>query len=76
MKIGEKVLGEVTKILPFGAIIKLSNGVEGLLHISDATNLSGVNIYEICKLGENIEVVIKSTQPEKNRVSFELEIKR
>ncbi len=76
LKIGEKVLGEVTKILPFGAIIKLSNGVEGLLHISDATNLSGVNIYEICKLGENIEVVIKSTQPEKNRVSFELEIKR
>ncbi len=76
LKIGEKFLGEVTKILPFGAIIKLKNGLEGLLHISDATNLSGVNIYEICKLGENIEVLVKSTQPEKNRISFELEIKR
>lgn len=76
LKIGEKFLGEVTKILPFGAIIRLKNGLEGLLHISDATNLSGVNIYEICKLGENIEVLVKSTQPEKNRISFELEIKR
>lgn len=76
LKIGQVVDAEVVKILPFGAILKLDNDLEGLLHISDATNLTGINIYEICKLGEKISVKIKDTQPEKNRISFELEIKR
>ena len=37
MKIGDKFTGEAIKILAFGAIIKLNNDAEGLLHISDAT---------------------------------------
>ena len=76
LEIGKVVQGKVTKILPFGAILTLDNGLDGLLHISDATNLTGINIYEICKLGEEIQVKVKSTDPEKARVSFELEIKR
>lgn len=76
LEVGKVVQGKVTKILPFGAILTLDNGLDGLLHISDATNLTGINIYEICKLGEEIQVKVKSTDPEKARVSFELEIKR
>lgn len=72
---GEKYIGEVIKFLPFGAVLRLENGAEGLLHIKDATNLMGVNIYEIVKMGEKVEVVVKNVDKQKNRLSFELEIK-
>lgn len=75
LKVGEKHKAEVVKFLNFGAVLKLENGAEGLLHISDATNLMGVNIYEIVKMGEKVEVVIKAIDYEKLRVSFELELK-
>lgn len=71
----QKYIGEVIKFFPFGAIIKLENGVEGLLHINDATNLTGINIYEIVKMGEKVEVLVKSVDTDKNKISFELEIK-
>lgn len=75
LSVGEKHIGEVIKFMPFGAILRLENGAEGLLHIKDATNLMGVNIYEIVKMGEKVEVVIKAIDKQKNRLSFELEIK-
>lgn len=75
IQVGQKHIGEVVKFLSFGAIVKLENGAEGLLHITDATNLMGVNIYEIVKMGEKIEVVVKNVDKEKLRLSFELEIK-
>ena len=75
LKVGEKHKAEVVKFLNFGAVLKLENGAEGLLHISDTTNLMGVNIYEIVKMGEKVEVVIKAIDYEKLRVSFELELK-
>lgn len=75
LSVGEKYIGEVIKFMPFGAILQLENGAEGLLHIKDATNLMGVNIYEIVKMGEKVEVVVKAIDKQKNRLSFELEIK-
>ncbi len=72
---GEIQIAEVVKILPFGAIMQLTNGVEGLLHISDATNLSKINIFEIVKLGDKIEVVIKKIDMEKERISLALPVK-
>lgn len=72
LKIGEVYEGEVIKILAFGAIIKLGNGVTGLLHISNVTERSDANIYEFVKLGQKVNVQVLSTQPEEKRVSFGL----
>lgn len=73
MQIGEKYMGTVVKILAFGAIIKLDdNNIEGLLHISDATDHNDKRIYQVVKLGQKIEVEIKSIDTEKDRVRFKL----
>ncbi len=73
MKVGEKYMGTVIKILAFGAIIKLDeNKIEGLLHISDATEHNDKRIYQVVKLGQKVEVEIKSIDTEKDRVSFKL----
>ncbi len=70
LKFSEIYDGEVIKILPFGAIIRLDNGAEGLLHISDATSLNGKRIYEIVKLGEKVKVGVKSISDNNTKVNF------
>lgn len=72
LKVGNKYSGEVVKILAFGAIIKLEKGLEGLLHISDATTKNDARIYQIVKLGQILEVTVKSVDIEKGRCSFSL----
>ena len=68
---GEKYNGTVTKILAFGAIVKLDDyDISGLLHVSDATQHNDKRIYEIVKLGQKIEVEIKNIDTEKDRISF------
>ncbi len=72
ISIGEKYSGKVIKILQFGALIELDNGVVGLLHISNATEKREVNIYEIVKLDDVVDVLIIDINNEKSRVSFKL----
>ncbi len=73
LKVGDKVTGTVTKILAFGAIIKLDeSGLEGLLHVSDATQHNDMRIYQIVKLGQKVEVEIKSIDINRNRIAFKL----
>ena len=70
---GDKLQGTVSKILAFGAIIKLDeSGLEGLLHVSDATQHNDMRIYQIVKLGQKVEVEIKSIDINRNRLAFKL----
>lgn len=70
MKIGDIFEGKTIKLLPYGAIIKLDNGLEGLLHIKNATEDARMQIHQITKLGEKIKVSIKDINLDKVRIEF------
>lgn len=70
LKFSEIYEGVVEKILPFGAIVTLENGAQGLLHISDATDNREKRIYEIVKLDEKVKVGVKSISEDNTKVSF------
>lgn len=72
LSVGEIYAGEVIKILQFGAIIKLENGATGLLHISNATDRSDKNIYEIVKLNQKVQVEVLSVDILEEKVAFKL----
>lgn len=72
LKFSDIYEGEVTKILPFGAIIELENGASGLLHVSDATETGDKRIYEIVKLGDKVKVGVKSISDDNTKVNFVL----
>lgn len=72
LKFSEVYEGEVSKILPFGAIIELENGASGLLHVSDATEKNDRRIYEIVKLGQKVKVGVKSISDDNTKVNFVL----
>ena len=69
LEIGKIYNGKVTKILPFGALVALKDNIEGLLHISD-TNLPQKRIYEIMQAGQEVDVIVKGVDLEKERVSL------
>jgi ribosomal protein S1 len=72
IKIGDSFEGEAIKMLPYGAIIRLENGLEGLLHIRNATDDTRKQIFQIVKLGEKIKVNIKNVDLERNRLEFSI----
>jgi 4-hydroxy-3-methylbut-2-enyl diphosphate reductase len=72
LKVGDVVHGEVKKILSFGAIISFGDGLEGLLHIKEASHFYVKNIYEVAKVGQKMDLKIVGIDKENNRVSLSL----
>ena len=70
-KAGEQFEGEVTRILDFGAFVKIGSNTEGLVHISEVAPFRIENISEVLTVGEKVPVVIKEID-EKNRINLSI----
>jgi polyribonucleotide nucleotidyltransferase len=73
-EVGERFEGVVTKILDFGAIVKISPTADGLVHISEIAPFQIDRMESILKEGDRVPVVIKEI--DKNRGRIALSIKR
>ena len=60
MQIGQSVTGIVKNIRPYGAFIEIGGGIVGLAHIEDLSVARIKTPYERLKIGQKVEVVIKS----------------
>lgn len=61
---GTTVKGTVSRTAPFGTFINFEPGVDGLIHISKASQFGEL------KAGEKIEVLVESVDPEHRRMSL------
>ena len=68
LEVGQKVRGIVKSIKPYGAFIEIGGGVVGLAHIEDLSIARIKSPYERLKIGQKIEVVIKSIDKQKGKV--------
>ena len=70
-KIGDKIKVKITKIVDFGAFVKLEDTeVDGLVHISEISNKSIDRIEDILKEGEIKEAKIINIDDNKISLSF------
>lgn len=70
-KIGDKVTGKVKTITDFGAFIRLPEGVDGLVHISDISWTKHIeHPSQVLKKGQKVEAVILNLDPEKEKLSL------
>jgi small subunit ribosomal protein S1 len=59
--------------VPFGAFVKLPEGIEGLVHISDFSWTKKINHPEdVLKKGDEVEVVVKEANPKNEKISLSL----
>ncbi len=69
--VGSKHLGEVVNIMSYGAFVKLEDGVEGLVHISEMSWTRRINHpSELVKVGDRVEVVVLEINREKSEISL------
>ncbi len=68
---GDKVSGSIKSITDFGVFIGLDGGIDGLIHLSDISwNETGEEAVRRYKKGEEVEAVILSIDPERERISL------
>ena len=71
--IGAKVKGRVVNVMNYGVFVRLEDGIEGLVHISEMSWTKRLNHPgEIVNLGDEIEVVVLSVNKEKQEISLGL----
>jgi small subunit ribosomal protein S1 len=66
------VKGTVSRIAKFGAFVKLAAGVEGLIHISELAHHRVVQVSNVVKEGDEVDVRILSVDPEAQRIALSL----
>jgi len=71
--IGTKVSGQVVTLQPYGAFVKIEDGVEGLVHVSEMSWGRQVNHpSEVVKVGDEVDVVVLSIDEDRQEISLGL----
>lgn len=68
---GDRITGKIKSITDFGIFIGLEGGIDGLVHLSDISwNETGEEAVRKYKKGDEVETVILSVDPERERISL------
>jgi small subunit ribosomal protein S1 len=68
---GDRISGVIKSITDFGIFIGLEGNIDGLVHLSDISwNETGEEAVRSYKKGDEIETVILSVDPERERISL------
>jgi len=73
LPMGKKVSGVVSNLTDYGAFVRIEEGVEGLVHVSemDWTN-ANARPSKFVKLGQEVDVVVLDVQESKHRISLSM----
>jgi small subunit ribosomal protein S1 len=70
--IGQVVPGRVTKLVPFGAFVRVADGIEGLVHISELAERHVEIPEQVVQVNDEIYVKVIDVDLERRRISLSL----
>jgi small subunit ribosomal protein S1 len=71
-QIGQIVPGKVTKLVPFGAFVRVEEGIEGLVHISELAERHVEIPEQVVQVNDDVMVKIIDIDLERRRISLSL----
>src|SRR5580658_2722576 len=71
-QIGQVVPGRVTKLVPFGAFVRVEEGIEGLVHISELADRHVEIPEQVVQVGDEIFVKLIDIDLDRRRISLSL----
>jgi small subunit ribosomal protein S1 len=71
-KVSQRVVGEVTKIVDYGAFVRIEDGLNGLIHISELSEKLVKDPNKIVELGKKYELEIISISKEDRHLGLSL----
>ncbi|OLL70905.1 SSU ribosomal protein S1p [Pseudonocardia sp. Ae168_Ps1] len=70
--IGQIVPGKVTKLVPFGAFVRVEEGIEGLVHISELAERHVEVPEQVVQVGDDAMVKVIDIDLDRRRISLSL----
>jgi small subunit ribosomal protein S1 len=70
--VGARATGKVSRLMDFGAFVKLEPGVEGLIHISELGHGRVFRASDVVSEGQEVEVKILTVDEENQRIGLSL----
>jgi small subunit ribosomal protein S1 len=71
-KVGDVIDGTVTKIVNFGAFVRVRDGLEGLIHISELSHQRVAHPGDVVHEGQTLKLKIISLDSERHRLGLSL----
>src|SRR5215210_7123173 len=71
-QIGQIVPGKVTKLVPFGAFVRVEEGIEGLVHVSELAERHVEIPEQVVQVNDDVLVKIIDIDLERRRISLSL----
>lgn len=71
-KIGQVVEGEIKSLADYGAFVRIEEGLNGLIHISELSNKLVKDPSQIVNIGDNVKVMIISISNEDRHLGLSL----
>ncbi len=71
-KVGDVVKGKVVNLLDFGGFVRLEEGVEGLVHVSQVSNEHVEKPSDVLNIGDEVEVKILEIDQDQQRISLSM----
>jgi small subunit ribosomal protein S1 len=69
---GSVITGTVTKLVPFGAFVRVAQGIEGLVHISEISHEHVDSPESVLQVGQEVQVKVIDVDVQRRRVSLSM----
>ncbi|MDP9301258.1 MAG: 30S ribosomal protein S1, partial [Actinomycetota bacterium] len=69
---GSVISGTVTKLVPFGAFVRVAQGIEGLVHISEISHEHVDSPESVLQVGQEVQVKVIDVDVSRRRVSLSM----
>jgi len=69
---GEIIDGQVTKLVPFGAFVRVAAGIEGLVHISEISEQHIETPESVLQVGDEVRVKVIEVDVPRRRISLSM----
>jgi small subunit ribosomal protein S1 len=65
LKVDDTLDGTITRIMPYGAFVKLASGVEGLVHVSEMSWSKSAKAESLVNVADSVRVKVIGIDPDK-----------
>ncbi len=71
-QVGNVITGKVVRLVPFGAFVEIEQGLDGLVHISQISNVRLGKPGDVLKVGQMVEAKITELDIEAKKISLSI----
>ncbi|MFC6015874.1 S1 RNA-binding domain-containing protein [Plantactinospora solaniradicis] len=68
--VGQTLRGQVTKLIPFGVLVEVADGIEGLVHLRELTPTPVETPEDVVQVGNDVIVVVTEVDRERRRLTL------